>query len=586
MAGKYRDVRRPQGVGLPGSPSPIESNGPALGNVPTQDSYLRIKQNIEGLHAHINSLYLDSKLSKALTPDQLQQIQNALQAGGPNVLNLTALPGILLQPQAATIPEVTKLPTTGKDGQVLIYRKVIWRFYAKTHSWSPVSTILLLDYSYNLGNYLASSYSPGVLFLATNTGTLYVEQDLIIGGVSTPTWVPQLSETVVRAHADRYSTGTLNTTANNNGSPAVWASGEHFRSSMVGQQIWISGNLYPVASYSNNNSITLSANLGVLTGANYVFEYPSINYPEGGLFIETDRNVEYYVGNANGSVNVTGNNVAWVSGPKFNVYWKSIVINNNNFNIASSVVGGTSLVVTSPPGNANGIGYSVPRGAWFYATGMYTNGLASIPADLDVTDANYCFGSNDYNHSYIWNGTAWNFSPGDPGSAFIVGSVSPPLGGPWALCDGSTTVCATGNGSTTSVITANLTGDVFLKGGTPGNVQPANAATWDANSTTDSQNLNTANESSHTHALSGSGGLVVDSISFNPGNSNASLNFTTGSVVASIDPTTGPGSPHNHAINPNPHSHNLSNNNAKLNAPSENNGGLPLRIALSWYMRR
>lgn len=79
--------------------SPIVSGGPALGNVPTPDAYLRIKQNIDNLRADVQAATTDANTPRPLTASQLDQVQQALEAGGPNPLNLTALPGILLQLQ-------------------------------------------------------------------------------------------------------------------------------------------------------------------------------------------------------------------------------------------------------------------------------------------------------------------------------------------------------------------------------------------------------------------------------------------------------------------------------------------------------
>lgn len=587
--------------------------GPALGNVPTPDYYLRIKQNIEGLQARLTDVLQLASTAHPLTADQLKQIQNALQAGGPNPLNLTALPGIVLQPQASTIPAVTKLPATGssKEGQVVLYRHVIWRFSATTHAWSPASTIVIVDYSYNLVNYAPAQYAPGVLFVGIDSSVLYVEEDIVTGSTTTPTWVPLITGSIALPHADRHSTGTLTTAANNNGSPAVWGSGEHFRPEMVGQQINIAGNLYPVASYNNNNLITLSTNAGNIAGANYTFEYPSINYPVGTIFIETDRNVEYYAGNANGVVNIAGNNVTLVSGPKFDLYWRNILLGNNSFSIASVAANRTALVVATPPGNNNNVNYSVPSGSWFYATGQYSNNLNGIPADLESVDANYLYAAIDYNHSYRWSGNNWNFAPGDGGSAFLVAAFdSPPRGGPWALCDGNTVLCATDAGGTAGVLTKDLTTDIFIKGGTPGLPQNATPATWAANAhtdsnnlaangTTDSANLTIGNENNHTHHILtvAQNFLTGVSANFNPGNSNATLSLnTTASPGTLSNDNTENGTPHNHSITPNPHTHNfnfganltfgLSNNNAVLNAPSETDGGLPKRIALAWYIRR
>lgn len=73
--------------------------GPPLGNVATPDAYLRIKQNIDGIVTELASVKDLASASNPLTAAQLDQLQKELQAGGKNPLNLTALPGVLLQAQ-------------------------------------------------------------------------------------------------------------------------------------------------------------------------------------------------------------------------------------------------------------------------------------------------------------------------------------------------------------------------------------------------------------------------------------------------------------------------------------------------------
>ncbi len=44
-----------------------------------------------------------------------------------------------------------------------------------------------------------------------------------------------------------------------------------------------------------------------------------------------------------------------------------------------------------------------------------------------------------YNHLLRWNGTAFEFAPGDSGSGYAVEFVITPNAPGWAACDGSTT---------------------------------------------------------------------------------------------------------------------------------------------------
>lgn len=232
------------------------------------------------------------------------------------------------------------------------------------------------------------------------------------------------------------------------------------------------------------------------THAHRLANYPAANYGVGQLFYETDRTVWY--------------------------------------------------LITGVPGSQN----------WTYVGGIFTNSNGNIPGDLGANDAGFLFGNSTYEHTHYWTGAAWQFAPGDAGSRYIVSSSAVPLGGAWALCNGGAVAVSNADGTTTNVTTPNLTGDVFLKGGTPGAQQAATTPTWAGGAKTDS----------------GTTGISVAA------HSQAST-FATGGA-ATADTTAG------HSVTDPGHQHGLSNANATLNAPSEANGGLPLRIALSWYMRQ
>lgn len=589
---------------------PITSTGPALGNVPTPDSYLRLKLNIDGLKAQIAALQASGSQSASFTAQQLQQLQKALQANGSNPLNLTALAGQTLQPQQALIPSVLTLASSGTDGQVVFYRNAVWRFSSSTHRWTPISTTIILDYEYNLSAYNPAKYAPGSLFISINTNVSFIEEDTSSGSK----WVPLYSETAAYPHADRFSTGIVNTVGGNTSSNVSWNNGTIFRPEMLGQQIWIESVLYPITSYTSNTSITVAGNTGNQNNANYAFEFPSINYPRGALFYETDRTVFYYCADASGALTVTGNNLSGPNGQPFDRYWTSIQINNNNYPISVQSASAATLL---SPGPANGIqGYFVERGAWFYASGVMTaagNGnfpqdlnintdagfyvwdsnrtimrqainvaanlswvyqwgiykdlLANIPGPLHANDVGLLFYATDVEHSFeavvSGNNFVWNFAPGDPGSGYIVAGTQAPNGGLWALCDGNNANVTLGSGNLTTVTTPNLSAGVFLRGANNGSnsvgvVNSATAATWAVGAKTD-------DEAAHTHTIN------VTS------NNAVLLNAGNNTVVTAVASPTSSGTAHNH---------NLSNNNAVLNAPSDANGGLPLNVELLWYMRR
>jgi hypothetical protein len=60
-----------------------------------------------------------------------------------------------------------------------------------------------------------------------------------------------------------------------------------------------------------------------------------------------------------------------------------------------------------------------------------------------ASDAGLLLFVTDYNHLLQWNGTGWQWGPGENGSGYIVAFVNPPnqaVG--WVLCDGSTGVAS------------------------------------------------------------------------------------------------------------------------------------------------
>jgi hypothetical protein len=178
--------------------------------------------------------------------------------------------------------------------------------------------------------------------------------------------------------------------------------------------------------------------------------------------------------------------------------------------------------------------------AWLYAAGVYYAALASIPKDLGAADANFRFGATDYMHEWVWSGSAWGFAPGHGSKYFQASDGAPPLGGLWAPCDGTTVKMSQNDGTTADYVTPDLSGDIFILGGAYTRTRKAAAApTWDPAAATDPD--------------AGAGQVVQSG---------------AGVTVAA-----------------HPHGHALSNANAKINPPSEANGGLPLRMDLEWYVR-
>lgn len=205
--------------------------------------------------------------------------------------------------------------------------------------------------------------------------------------------------------------------------------------------------------------------------------------------------------------------------------------------------------------------YYLSTGAnWIYSAGVYTDVIANIPTGLGANDTGFLFAASDYEHLFLWGGSSFNFAPGDPGNQYIVaGGANPPAGGLWAACDGTSTTVAGGNGSTFGVTTPDLTGEVFIKGTNAytGTQQLASNGQMVPGSTTD-------NEASHTHSITaGTGSLCTGGAG------------CTATPIDTVPAATGPGSAHDHGLST-----------AGTLAPSEGHGGLPLRIGLTWWIRR
>lgn len=227
------------------------------------------------------------------------------------------------------------------------------------------------------------------------------------------------------------------------------------------------------------------------------------------------------------------------------------------------------LYVTGPP---------AALGKWVYSAGEYNDIAANMPAagTLGANDAGLRFASTDYKHAHRWSGTVWDFANGDPGSAYIVATPGAvPHGGLWQTCDGTNATCMNGDGTTASVPTPDtFTNSPLIQGGAwSGNQDAATAPKWDAAAVTD-------DESGHTHSVVipsvNTGSEDVDITMVSPGGVGVPkaphIHATSGQTV-----TSGGGAAHHHA---------LSDALAKIKPPSEANGGMALRVKLTWYIRR
>lgn len=364
---------------------------------------------------------------------------------------------------------------------------------------------------------------------------------------------------------------------------------------------------------------------------------------DGSIYIETDRQVAVQVRDAIGTVDTDGTAVHWVSGPQFSSNWAGavIIIASTAYTI-DSVTDEDDLVLEESAGSQSGAASVVDNGAWFYLFGTYrtatlptdlgtqdtgfmawhttrtvslrwdgsawtyrggvervtwagkptgldaddigylidvsdrssqyrwdgdswiwisgagaSGNLASITTGLGADDAGIPYEATDYGHKYIWTGSSWRFADGDAGSKYIIAGIAAPVGGLWGLCDGSVYAVAQSDGSTANVTSPDLTDDIFIQGGTyTGDRDAATAPSWDANAKTEDAST----------------GITVSD------HSTAADTAVTGAGTRVTTAT--------HTVNETAHSHDLDEANAKIKAPNELDGGLPLRIKLQWYIRR
>ena len=166
--------------------------------------------------------------------------------------------------------------------------------------------------------------------------------------------------------------------------------------------------------------------------------------------------------------------------------------------------------------------------------------LANLPVGLGAADAGTIYRNTFFQRNWIWDGSAWHYNDGGVGAGGQVStSGSAPSGGLWTACDGVAVTCALDNATTASLTPSNTAAvgadNPMIEGGAGAAQQAATAPTGTASTGNDS-----------------GAGTVVQS--------------GTGATVATHT-----------------HTHTAS---VAINAPSEANGGLPLRVSMKFWMRR
>lgn len=103
-----------------------------------------------------------------------------------------------------------------------------------------------------------------------------------------------------------------------------------------------------------------------------------------------------------------------------------------------------------------------------YAGGVYSVVAANVPTGLGASDAGLLVFVTDFSHLFRWDGAAWAWGPGDPGSGAIVafgtGIVPVPATG-WQACNGAATtyIIPSGDAITTLPFTTPVTAGSFFR---------------------------------------------------------------------------------------------------------------------------
>lgn len=390
--------------------------------------------------------------------------------------------------------------------------------------------------------------------------------------------VPQGSDVIEATHAYRSTLVTVDVTA---GAVARTA-GDFFFAAMVGKKIALAPaglyTLYTVLTYVDASHITIDPSVTVVAAPLFFQFYPSVQSPEGTFFWETDRTLLYLSVTELGVVDTAGTLITWAFGPFFNPYWAGHLINiGGTVYPIVAVTSPTTMTIGTSAGTFSFIPYTVESGAWQYVAGQHYATLANIPSlGMGSRDTGVLFEASDYKHMYRWTGTVWDYAPGDPGSAYIVGTQgSAPAGGLWGKCDGTTYTRSTPTGGTASFATRDLTNGDFLKAGNAGHaaaVAPtlAGGAHTDDATSVFAGGAVTVGVGDHNHEVT----IPGDTATLPMGGSS----FAFPGVYATTD-----NGAHDHSITnadapQSPHQHTLST--VTINA-----NGTPASSGLDWYVR-
>lgn len=618
--------------------------------------------------------------------------------GGSKVLDISGATGLAANPQYSYIPALLSLPdsTPGssvytQDGLVVEVTTApyvsgqFYRYDATTMVWTLLTGggggSVIIDTNANRDiNYPPVSTPTGSLYIDNDRQAIYYNSGLawvLVAGLGFGpsaskyldlgandvgfTWygtdnftiyvwdgtvwaVVTQQSALAGSHGDRISYGN-GTVA---GSVLTATSGPAFMSYWVGSRIGIGGFLFTITIVTDATHLTVSGT-PTAGGTSWYFSlFPAINYLQGTVYSETDRQTIYVVGTGSGVCNLSHFLVTWISGPYFSPYWigQSIIINGIGYIVGSATL--TSIGLLNDSGLiSTGLSWVIGKSVWFYETGIYHAGTSSKPTDLNAysdlgfmfhdttvlvtyfgvketafstlalylawfdgiesltfsawgartfyaSDAGYQVRISDYEHEIVWTGSTWRFAPGDA-SKYLVHSIdgNPPNGGVWHLCDGSSVNVFEVVGGVPQVNAFTLpdltTAAIFRGGAYTGTIDPATSPTFTGGTVTTDPNT-----TDHTHSVAITSGNESATHNHSLSSTTVVLYTGAGSPTVAANPTPGTGTEsatHTHSVSGTSggesatHDHDVDLSSATID-PLTVGHGMPASIALQSYCRQ